>query len=269
MRIALFDSGLGGLTVLSEAVKQLPEENFLFFADKLHAPYGTKTKEQVQDAVRESLDQILQEDIKALVIACNTATSAAAEELRREYNFPIIGMEPAVKPAVEMNRDTGKRVLVAATPLTLHQSKYTQLVARVDDHRIVDSLPLPELVTYCEAMQFDPEVVTAYFNEKLASYNLNDYGTLVLGCTHFPFYRPLLSRILPEHIEIIDGSRGTICRLRHVLAEKGLLGKQGKADIRFISSSQDPAYTQKMKQAFEWFQEHEHANEAIEVKVNG
>jgi len=253
MRIALFDSGLGGLTVLSEAVKQLPKEDFLFFADTLHVPYGTKTKEQVQDFVRESLDQILKEDIKALVIACNTATSAAAEELRQEYSFPIIGMEPAVKPAVEMNRETGKRVLVAATPLTLHQSKYTQLVSRVDDHSIVDSLPLPELVTYCEAMQFDPEVMTAYFNEKLSPYHLNDYGTLVLGCTHFPFYKPLLSRILPDHIEIIDGSRGTIRRLRHVLVEKELLENQGSGDIRFACSSQDPAYLLKMQQAFERF----------------
>ncbi|MDR0269552.1 glutamate racemase [Paenibacillus sp.] len=253
MRIALFDSGLGGLTVLSEAVKQLPKEDFLFFADTLHVPYGTKTKEQVQDFVRESLNQILQEDIKALVIACNTATSAAAEELRQEYSFPIIGMEPAVKPAVEMNRETGKRVLVAATPLTLHQSKYTQLISRVDDHSIVDSLPLPELVTYCEAMQFDPAVILAYFSEKFSSYNLNDYGTLVLGCTHFPFYKPLLSKILPKHVKIIDGSRGTVRRLTQVLAEKGLLGERGGGDIRFACSSQDPTYLLKMQQAFELY----------------
>ncbi|MWV43270.1 glutamate racemase [Paenibacillus sp. HJL G12] len=269
MRIALFDSGLGGLTVLSEAVKQLPDEDFLFFADTLHVPYGTKTKEQVQDFVRESLNQILQEDIKALVIACNTATSAAAEELRKEYSFPIIGMEPAVKPAVEMNRSTGKRVLVAATPLTLHQSKYTQLVSRVDDHSIVDSLPLPELVTYCEAMQFDLEIMTAYFNEKFAAYDLNDYGTLVLGCTHFPFYKPLLRRILPDHIEIIDGSLGTIRRLRHVLNEKGLIGTQGRGDIRYACSSQDPAYLLKMQQAFEHFHHIEHADQGNGVKVNG
>ena len=268
MRIALFDSGLGGLTVLSEAVKQLPSEDFLFFADTLHVPYGTKTKQQVQHYVRESLDQILKEDIKALVIACNTATSAAAEELRQEYSFPIIGMEPAVKPAVEMNRNTGKRVLVAATPLTLHQSKYTQLVSRVDDHSIVDSLPLPELVTYCEQMQFDPEVMTAYFKDKFAAYNLEDYGTLVLGCTHFPFYRPLLSRILPGHIEIIDGSRGTIRRLRQVLKEKGQLSDEGSGNIRFACSSQDPAYAMKMRQAFELFHNREEAAAVQQEKAN-
>ncbi len=124
MRIALFDSGLGGLTVLSEAVKQLPEEDFLFFADTLHAPYGTKTKEQVQDFVRESLDQILREDIKALVIACNTATSAAAEELRQEYRFPIIGMEPAVKLSrrnepQHRKKSIGRRDAADASPIEI------------------------------------------------------------------------------------------------------------------------------------------------------
>ncbi|MFU1798509.1 glutamate racemase [Paenibacillus azoreducens] len=265
MRIALFDSGLGGLTVLSEAVKQLPGEDFLFFSDTLHVPYGTKTKQQVQGFVRESLNQILREDIKAFVIACNTATSAAAAELRQEYGFPIIGMEPAVKPAVEMNRDTGKRVLVAATPLTLHQSKYTQLVSRVDDHSIVDSLPLPELVTYCESMQFDPEVLLPYFNEKFAGYNLNDYGTLVLGCTHFPFYRSLLSQVLPKHINIIDGSRGTIRRLRQVLAERGLQEGRGGGNIRFACSSGEPAYLQKMREAFDLYHKRETVLEGEKV----
>lgn len=253
MRIAIFDSGLGGLTVLSEAVKQLPKEDFLFFADTLHIPYGTKTKEQVQDCVRQSMDMILQEEIKALVIACNTATSAAAEELRREYEIPIIGMEPAVKPAVEMNRNTGKRVLVTATSLTLLQSKYTQLISRVDDHSIVDSLPLPELVVYCESLEFDQKIMSDYFNDKFAGYDLDEYGTLVLGCTHFPFYKHILRKILPSHIEIIDGSAGTVRRLAHILHESGKAGIHGNANIRFLCSSQNAEYIEKMKKAYDLY----------------
>lgn len=253
MRIALFDSGLGGLTVLSEAVKQLPNEDFLFFADTLHVPYGTKTKDQVLDYVRQSVDMILQDEIKALVIACNTATSAAAEELRREYDIPIIGMEPAVKPAVEMNRLTGKRVLVAATPLTLHQSKYTQLVSRVDDHSIVDSLPLPELVGYCESLEFDPDRMTWYFLDKFADYRLEEYGTLVLGCTHYPFYTRILRQILPPHIEIIDGSAGTVRRLDYILKKTGTSGTQRGGDIRFACSSGDPEYMAKMHRAYDYY----------------
>ncbi|KAF9116793.1 hypothetical protein BGX30_005835, partial [Mortierella sp. GBA39] len=253
MRIALFDSGLGGLTVLSEAVKQLPNEDFLFFADTLHVPYGTKTKDQVLDYVRQSVDMILQDEIKALVIACNTATSAAAEELRREYDIPIIGMEPAVKPAVERNRLTGKRVLVAATPLTLHQSKYTQLVSRVDDHSIVDSLPLPELVGYCESLEFDPDRMTRYFLDKFADYRLEEYGTLVLGCTHYPFYTRILRQILPPHIEIIDGSAGTVRRLDYILKKTGTSGTQRGGDIRFACSSGDPEYMAKMHRAYDYY----------------
>ncbi|GAF07864.1 glutamate racemase [Paenibacillus pini] len=255
MRIALLDSGLGGLTVLAEAVSQLPTEDYLFFADTLHVPYGTKTKEQVQQYVRQSVDQIMEQDIKALVIACNTATSAVAAQLRSEVDIPIIGMEPAVKPAVEMNRDTGKRVLVAATPLTLRQSKYTELVSRVDvhDHSIVDSLPLPELVTYCEELQFDLDVMSDYFDKKFKPYDLNDYGTLVLGCTHFPFYKNMLRQLLPQHIEIIDGSAGTVRRLTSILELNTIASHSGHADIQFMCSGHEPEYVDKMIKAYQWY----------------
>ncbi|MDP4097373.1 glutamate racemase [Paenibacillus sp. P96] len=253
MTIAFFDSGIGGITVLSEAVKQLPQENFLYFADTLHVPYGTKSKAQVMEYVQESAARIMREEVQALVIACNTATSIAAAELRKIYSIPIIGMEPAVKPAVEMNRNSGKRVLVFATPLTLTQSKYNELVARVDDHGSVDSLPLPELVGYCENLNFDRAEMTDYFAGKLASFDLNAYGTVVLGCTHYPFYKGILREILPEHIEIIDGSRGTVSRLRSVLGLKEAGTGDSRGRIQFMCSSDDAAYITKMEKAFELF----------------
>jgi glutamate racemase len=152
MRIAFFDSGIGGISVMFEAIKQLPREDYLYFADTLHVPYGTKTKEEVKKYVINSIQTILKQEVKAIVIACNTATSIAVSELRSEFNVPIIGMEPAVKPAVEMNRTNGKRVLVFATQLTLSQTRYVDLISRVDDQRIVDSLALPELVEFCESL---------------------------------------------------------------------------------------------------------------------
>lgn len=253
MTIAFFDSGIGGITVLSEAVKQLPQENFLYFADTLHVPYGTKSKDQVMEYVLAAAARIIREEVQALVIACNTATSIAAAELRKIYSIPIIGMEPAVKPAVEMNRHSGKRVLVFATSLTLSQSKYNELVARVDDHGSVDSLPLPELVGYCERLNFDRAEIADYFGEKLAGFDLNAYGTVVLGCTHYPFYKEILRELLPGHIQIIDGSRGTVSRLRNVLglAETGSGERQGR--IQFMCSSDDPAYIVKMEKAFDIF----------------
>jgi glutamate racemase len=249
MRIAFFDSGIGGITVLYQAMNQLPHEDFLYFADTLHVPYGTKSKDEVNQYVKSSIDRIIQEDVKAIVIACNTATSIAVSELRSSYQIPIIGMEPAVKPAIEMNRTSGKRVLVLATQLTLKQDKYAELISRVDDQYIVDSLPLPELVVFCESLIFDGKTITDYFKNVFSEFDLSIYGTIVLGCTHYPFYKANLLSILPSHIQIVDGSKGTINQLTEVLKNQGQLNLHGNLDIKFLCSNNDPAYIQKMRLA--------------------
>ncbi|WP_127585809.1 glutamate racemase [Paenibacillus koleovorans] len=257
MRIAFFDSGLGGITVLSEAIDRMPQEDWLYYADTLHVPYGPKPMEQVKGFILDAVEAIMRQEVKALVIACNTATSIAIGELRRLYpHIPIIGMEPAVKPAVEMNRPTGRRVLVLATQLTLQLTKYQELVGRVDDMSIVDSLPLPELVQYCEALNFDETELPEYFHRKLASYKLEEYGTIVLGCTHYPFYKRMLERILPTHLSIIDGSRGTVKRLQEQLARFDLVeggAPEGRGTIRFLCSGGEEAYIRKMQQALELY----------------
>ncbi|MNO38918.1 Glutamate racemase 2 [compost metagenome] len=254
-KIAFFDSGLGGLTVLSKAMDELPNEDFLFFADTLHVPYGVKQTEDVKRYIHQSIEIILQEDVKAVVIACNTATSLVISELRDKYAIPVIGMEPAVKPAVEMNRPAGKRVLVFATAITLKESKYMDLVRRVDDKNIVDSLPLPELVEFCEALNFDKKVIKDYFYKKLDSYDLDGYGTVVLGCTHYPFYKQILKELLPEHIQIIDGSNGTVKRLSQILMANSLLNVNGNRDVKFVCSSESDEYMKKMRTALDIFRE--------------
>jgi glutamate racemase len=255
MRIAFFDSGLGGITVLHEGIRRFPQESFTYYADTLHVPYGTKPKHEVKQYIFEAVDTIMKQDIKALVIACNTATSIAIAELRRKHPaIPIVGMEPAVKPAVQLSRLSGRRVLVLATPLTLRESKYIELVNRIDDMSIVDSLPLPELVEYCESLQFDKTLMKAYFSAKFAPYELDSYGTVVLGCTHYPFYRPILSELLPKHIQIIDGSSGTVNRLGELLASQSLGYTEesesfGSGDVQFACSDNSGEYLLKMEQA--------------------
>lgn len=251
MNIGFFDSGIGGITVLTEAIRQLPTEDFVYYADTLHVPYGTKSKEEVRKHVQDSVDAILQENVKALVIACNTATSIAVSELRANYSIPIIGMEPAVKPAVEMNRSSGKRVLVLATSLTLKQSKYNELVSRVDDQGHVDSLPLPELVEFCEHLQFDNSTIRAYFHDKLADFDLDQYGTIVLGCTHYPFYQDMLASVVPGHIQIIDGSKGTVTQLQHVLEANHLCNTNGSSHVEFRCSGSQLDYLEKMEKALD------------------
>ncbi|KOP67455.1 glutamate racemase [Bacillus sp. FJAT-18019] len=249
MRIAFLDSGLGGLTVLSAAMRELPKEDFLFFADTLHVPYGTQAKEDVKSYIHQAMENIMQEEVKAVVVACNTATSMAITDLRKKYPIPVIGMEPAVKPAVEISRLSGKRILVLATPLTLKESKYKDLVRRVDSEHIVDSLPMPELVEYCEALNFDAQIMSAYFTKKFEAFDMNEYGTIVLGCTHYPFYKKILSNLLPEHIRIIDGSRGTVNRLIQVLDDHHLRSSRGHQHVKLLNSSHSAEYTEKMKEA--------------------
>ena len=124
MKIGFFDSGIGGLSVLHHALKVFPNEQFLFFADKKHVPYGEKTSEQVLEYTSEAVEFMIENDVKAIVIACNTATSVAITTLREKYDLPIIGMEPAVKKALDEN-DT-MRVLVCATPITVRGKKLKQ-----------------------------------------------------------------------------------------------------------------------------------------------
>lgn len=228
MKVGIFDSGVGGITVLKEALKQLPELEYIYYTDNLHVPYGTKPKEEVLGYVEEIMAFLASQKVDAVVIACNTATSIAVERLRKQYSFPIIGMEPAVKLALD-HTITGK-VLVTATPLTLKEEKFKRLVDSFSNKSSVQALPLPELVSYAENSMFDEEKLTAYFKEKLSPFNLDEYNGLVLGCTHFTYFKKFLQHLLPEHIKIYDGNEGTIHHLKEVLEKEKHVVLRGKSD---------------------------------------
>ncbi|OMF31196.1 glutamate racemase [Paenibacillus sp. FSL H8-0259] len=236
MRIGLFDSGIGGLTVLHQALKFLPQEDYLFYADTAHVPYGEKTKEEVREYILNAVDFIAKHNIKALVIACNTATSIVIEELRSRYDFPILGIEPAVKPAIEQSEGKQKKVLVLATRLTLQEKKYHDLVHRIDHGEIVDSLPLPGLVQFAESFEFDEKKIIPYLHQELSRFNLQQYGTVVLGCTHFPYFENSLKKVFPAHVDFISGSIGTARHLKRILELKGQVNQSGTGDIIFFKS---------------------------------
>lgn len=233
--IAIFDSGIGGISVLREALKVLPNENYIYFADTDHVPYGEKNKEEVKKFVLDAGKFLAEQKIKMLVIACNTATSSAIAELRTIYQFPVIGMEPAVKPAVSNNKN--KRVLVLATALTLKEQKFRELVDKVDNEKVVDMLPLPELVMFAEQHIFDDEQIIPVLKERLSSINLENYGTVVLGCTHYPFYKETFQKIFPPGTEIIDGNKGTVTHIKNVLEKKELFNAgNNKGELVFFHS---------------------------------
>lgn len=236
MNIGFFDSGIGGLSVLREALMFLPNENYIYYADSDNAPYGTKTKEEVKKLTFDAIKLLNEKKIKALVIACNTATSAAVRDLRLVYDFPVIGMEPAVKPAVEKSNNGDKRVLVLATPLTLKEEKFQSLVSKFDAGHIVDMLPAPKLVEYAEKYVFNGPEVSDYIKEILPE-NINQYGTLVLGCTHFPLFRNALEDSIPKNIDIIDGNKGTVNHLIDLLKSNNLLSRSDKkGKVKFYKS---------------------------------
>lgn len=235
MQIGFFDSGIGGITVLHDALKVLPNEDYIFYADTLNVPYGSKPKDEVKKYIFNAVEFIIKQGVKAIVIACNTATSVAIEELRTKYSIPIIGMEPAVKPAVENNKDINKRVLVTATALTLKEEKLQNLIVKLDSGHIVDLLPLPGLVQFAERFEFSEQVVLPYLQDQLFKYNLSNYETIVLGCTHFPYYKDMFRKLLPQYVSIIDGNIGTVKNLKRILTEMNSLN-EGSGNIVFYNS---------------------------------
>jgi glutamate racemase len=262
MKIAIYDSGMGGVTVLHEALRQLPGEQFIYYADTKNVPYGTKSREEVKRYIMESVGSITKEPLKALVVACNTATSIGIQQLRELCDFPVIGMEPAVKPAIALAQPIGRRVLVLATPLTLVESKYRDLVSKIDDYGIVDSLPMPGLVPICESLDFDKQRIQAYLNEQFASLNTKEYGTVVLGCTHFPFFRSELAAWFTEDTKIIDGARGTVRRIMDVIGYSGVsrasdteTGLCHGYQVDYRCSGTDKQYVEKLRMALELLSE--------------
>ena len=220
--IGVFDSGIGGLTVLKKIIEILPNEKYIYYADTDNVPYGTKPKEEVKEYINNAVKFFVSKNVKAIVIACNTATSIAVKDLRNMYDIPIIGIEPAAKPAVE-NRGS-KRVLIMATPTTIREEKLKYLLNQLEAEESVDLIAMPKLVEFAENGDFKSEKVKEYIQEQLKDYNLEDYSELVLGCTHFPFFKQVLSEIFPKDTQIIDGSVGVANRLKSVLEEKELLG---------------------------------------------
>ncbi len=237
--IGFFDSGIGGLSVLHEALKLLPREHYIYFSDGDNAPYGVRTKENVRELVFAAIDFVAKRGVKAIVVACNTATSVAIEDLRMRYEFPIIGMEPAVKPAVEAGHR--KRVLVFATELTLKEEKFRNLVARVDTEQLVDYLPLQELVLLAEHFDFDEKKVMPYLQNKLRDIDFSKYGAVVLGCTHFLFFKNFMEQVVPPEVKIIDGNLGTVKNLIKQLGDN-LNEGPGHVDFFLSGKAMPPAH---------------------------
>lgn len=241
--IGVFDSGLGGISVLKELAKSMPNEKFIYFGDSANAPYGIKTKEEITERCIEIIEFFLKKGVKAVVIACNTATSAAANVLREKYNhIPIIGMEPALKVAADGQKDD--TIVVMATPLTLKEQKFNNLMSRYDDDNEIIKMPCPELVNIVENDLLDDEVVVEnQIKEYYKNLDVEEIDSVVLGCTHFVFYKEYIEKILNNSIDIVDGNLGTTNHLKEVLKERNELQYEDKeGSIEIYNSSTDEKF---------------------------
>lgn len=228
--IGVMDSGVGGISVLRELRRELPHERFLFYGDTANAPYGTRTPEEVLACVRRVTGILDGRGIKALVIACNTATAVAAAELRAEKPYPIIGMEPALKPAHELRH--GGTILVLATPMTLRLPKFQSLYARYGEGAV--PVPCPGLMELVE--RGDQPGLRRYLTDLLAPWRGTKLDAVVLGCTHYVFLRPMLREMLSADTELLDGNLGTARQLRRVLEEHELLRRAGEGSAELMTS---------------------------------
>ena len=227
--IAVFDSGIGGISVLRELVRQMPNERYLYYGDSANAPYGTKTKEEVRQLTLDAAEMLYLRGIKALVVACNTATSAAITDLL------IIGIEPALKLAAD--KFPGGRLGVMATPMTLREEKFSALVERFQDSCQIYKLPAPGLVELIEAGKADSPEAEELIRNLFANYPKLD--ALVLGCTHYPFAATAIGRVLGENTALLDGGDGTARETKRRL-EAACLLRSGEGSVTIENSSNDP-----------------------------
>ena len=240
--IAVFDSGVGGISVLRHLLRYLPGERYLYFGDSANAPYGSRSTEEVRQLTLAAAKKLTSEyGVKALVIACNTATAAAVKQVRDAYpELIVIGIEPALK--VGADHFPGGRIGVMATEVTLREEKFDTLLHRFERSCTITKIPAPGLVQRIEAGDTDGPETEKLLREILADH-MGNLDALVLGCTHYPFAAKAISRILGEQVQLLDGGDGTARETKRRLEAADLL-EQGEGEVTIINSAGNPRMIQ-------------------------
>jgi len=240
--IGVFDSGVGGLSVLRHLHARLPHEHLLYVADSAYIPYGDKPASLVRERSFHIADRLISMGAKLLVVACNTATAAAIHELRANYSLPIVGMEPGVKPGVTHSRS--RRVGILATEGTLRSSKFATLMERYGAGAEVILQPCPGLVEQIEHGALDSSATRAMLERFLAPLQEKEIDTVVLGCTHYPFVQPLIEQIVGAHIQVIDTGPAVARHVEKLLNDHAIAHRQNRGSVRFFTSGNSLALQQ-------------------------
>lgn len=237
-KIGIFDSGMGGLSVLKTAMKLLPEESFVYFGDDGNAPYGVRPAEEIIKLSFGCAGFLQQKNVKAIVVACNTATSAAINDLRATFQVPVVSMEPAIKPALEQAKGD---ILMLATPATCALERYNRLRERLDVDGRVKSLPCGGLVELVEKGQGTRENVNKVLEAAMTG--IQSAGAIVLGCTHFLFVKEQIRRYVYDRfgagVKLFDGNFGTARQLARVLEQNGLRTTKKAGAVELYTSGEE------------------------------
>ncbi len=234
--IGIFDSGLGGLTVLKEIAQALPEEDLIYVGDTARVPYGVKSPETVTRYSQEICDFLLRQNVKAIVVACNTASALALPKLRDWYQVPLLGvLEPGVRAAIAASRS--HRIGVIGTPATIRSESYPKAILEKNLEAQVLSRACPLFVPLVEEGWTDHEVTRRVAEIYLENWRKGEIDTLILGCTHYPLLKVVLQRILGEQVTLVDSALETAKALKSLLGEKKLLRRaSGPGQHRFFST---------------------------------
>jgi glutamate racemase len=249
--VGVFDSGIGGLSVLQEIHRLLPYENLIYVGDSAHAPYGDRSASYVRQRSLDIADFLLDQGVKAIVIACNTATAEAASLLRKTLDVPVIGLEPAIKPAAQLSKSGIIGVL--ATQRTINSERLLGLTERYASNKKVLAQACPGLVEQVEKGDLGSEATDTLLRKYIEPLLQKGADALILGCTHYPFLLPAIRKITGDSIEILETGRPVARHLNSILQQNLLLNlpqdeaKGEKASVTFYNSSEDKRHHQAMR----------------------
>ena len=235
--IGMFDSGVGGLTVFKEVKKQLPNENIVYLGDTKRFPYGSKSKESIIELTKQGIEFLIGQNVKLIVIACGTATSQALEEVKKIYSIPIIGIINSTVEYLEHKyRDKEPQIGVIATKGTIRSNGWQNKIELLMPKAKIKTMGCPLLAPMAEEGWTDNKIAELTVKEYLK--NIKNVDALILGCTHYPFVRSAIAKVVGQDIDIIDGSLGTSRELMRRLKERDLLNdSMEKGTIEMINSS--------------------------------
>jgi glutamate racemase len=247
--IGVFDSGIGGLTVARELMRQLPAESIVYFGDTARVPYGPKSPDTVRRYSREIAAYLRERGVKALVIACNTATAHALATLQAEESMPVIGVvQPGARAAVAASR--GGRIGVIGTVGTIRSGAYERAIRELRPDAVITARPCPLFVPLVEEGWLEHDATRLIASEYLATFAADGVDTLVLGCTHYPLLKPLIAEVLGPGVALIDSAEQTAAEARRTLDARGLLAAPGSVAVRRYVASDAPDQFLRMAERF-------------------